>query len=117
MLDQVVPERHALDDAPRRRTVLIARRELDRESRLIGNPAILEDVAFDDHVLRVLQFKDVLDRPLRRAAGCAARAGRAAIGERRGRRLPVNVFRALIATINEVFGGAGHRRPRDLDAA
>src|SRR6266446_5080401 len=48
--DDVVLEGHALHDHPRRGAVLIARREDDRIARLIGDPEVLEHVAFDDDV-------------------------------------------------------------------
>ena len=115
----------ALHDRPRRAAALVARREDDRIAGLIGDPEVLEDVAFDQHVLRVLQLEGVLHRPLRPAVARLL-GGRRAADRGAGSAVSMKnggvVFQYIVlpagrAAVDEVVLGAGHRRPRDAHAA
>src|SRR6185369_13836614 len=61
--EDVLPERHVLDRAPRRSTVLVPDGEEDGEPVLVVLPVVFEDVALGEHAAGVLQLEDVLDRP------------------------------------------------------
>ena len=115
--DQVVLKRDALGDHPRCMPVLIARRDHDGIAALVGDPDVLEHVAFDQHVLRILQLEGVLDRPLRRLRWRAGRPRAAGVGEVGVRGLPVDVLRAGGASVDDVVFGPHDRRPRDRDAS
>src|SRR5207237_3202687 len=61
--EDVLPERHVLDRAPRRSTVLVPDREEDGEPVLVVLPVVFEEIALGEHAAGVLQLEDVLDRP------------------------------------------------------
>src|SRR5262245_23952118 len=59
----VICEGHVLNHGPGSFPILVADSEEDREPVLRHRPVILEDVAVNQHTLRVLQLEEVLDRP------------------------------------------------------
>src|SRR5207249_6910440 len=61
--EDVLPERHVLDRAPRCSTVLVPDGEEDGEPILVVLPVVFEEVALREHAAGVLQLEDVLDRP------------------------------------------------------
>ena len=61
--DDVVRERHVLDDRPGRRAIVVAHRELQREPGLGRRPHVLEQVAVHEDPLHVLELEQVLDHP------------------------------------------------------
>ena len=61
--DHVVLHDDVADDAPRRRSVLVARGEHDRVPLLAGRPVVLNRIAFEKDALRVLELDAILDRP------------------------------------------------------
>src|SRR2546427_4147737 len=66
----IVRDGHVLDDAPGAAAAPVARRQHEArrpllpEGGLMIDPAVLQDVAVDEHPLRVFQFEEVLDRPV-----------------------------------------------------
>ena len=67
--DDVAADGDVPGHRPRRAAALVARREQDRVARLSRRPVILDRVAFDEDVLRVLELDQVLDRPVLRHPG------------------------------------------------
>src|SRR5207245_9959998 len=67
--EDVLPERHVLDRAPRCSTVLVPAAEEDGEPILVVLPVVLEEIALREYPPGVLQLEDVLDRPRRPGIG------------------------------------------------
>ena len=64
MAHDVLFEAHVRDDAPRAAAVLVAHGDHDGVARLAALPVVVERVAHDRHVARVLQLEEILDDPV-----------------------------------------------------
>src|SRR4029453_10917012 len=61
--EDVLPERHVLDRAPRCSTLLVPDGEEDGEPILVVPPVVLEEIALDEHPASIFQLEEILDRP------------------------------------------------------
>src|SRR6266850_875796 len=82
VLDDVIGDRYVLDHAPRAAASLIARSQNEARRPLLPehgvtiDPAVLKNIAVDQHPLGVFQLEKVLDRPVDAGVARVARVPR-----------------------------------------